>query len=88
MPYHAGANLKLAIDYGLQTEQSDLIASFLQTLVMSEGEKWVRDQTGNVALALRAGNSAQPVETAESVVRSFATKELGKAQGVIAALED
>jgi hypothetical protein len=37
-----GTNLKLAIDYGLQKNQSDLLASFLQTLIMSEGEKWVR----------------------------------------------
>jgi hypothetical protein len=81
------ANLKVAIDYGLQSEQSDLTASFLQTLVMSEGEKWVQAQVDNVALALRSGNASKPVNTAESAVRSFATKELGKAQ-VIAALED
>jgi hypothetical protein len=85
--HYTGANLKLAIDYGLQSEQSDLTASFLQTLIMSEGEKWVRAQSDTVALALRAGSSAKPVHTAESAVRSFATKELGKAQA-IAALED
>lgn len=37
----AGTNLKLAIDYGLQQSQSDLLASFLQTLIMSEGDKFV-----------------------------------------------
>ncbi len=82
-----GANLKLAIDYGLQNAQSDLIASFLQTLIMSEGEKWVRDQTSNVALALRAGTQGKPVATAETVVRRFATRALEKAH-LIAALED
>ncbi|KAI0321814.1 hypothetical protein OF83DRAFT_158973 [Amylostereum chailletii] len=81
------ANLKLAIDYGLQSSQSDLIASFLQTLVMSEGDKWVAEQVSNVVTALRAGNVAEPVQTAQSAVRRFATKELGKAQA-IAALED
>ncbi|THH17941.1 hypothetical protein EW146_g2945 [Bondarzewia mesenterica] len=81
------ANLKLAIDFGLQSSQSDLIASFLQTLVMSEGEKWVFAQVSNVGLALRAGTQGQPVCTAQSAVRSFATKELGKAQA-IATLED
>lgn len=81
------ANLKVAIDYGLQSAQSDLIASFLQTLIMSEGEKWVRDQAANVAIALRAGTEGKPVTTAENAVRRFATKELGKADA-IAALED
>ena len=80
-------NLKLAIDYGLQRSQSDLVASFLQTLVMSEGERWVSDQVSNVAISLRAGTEGKPVQTAETAVRRFATKELGKAEA-IAALED
>ncbi|KAK7696646.1 hypothetical protein QCA50_001304 [Cerrena zonata] len=81
------ANLKLAIDYGLQTQQSDLIASFLQTLIMSEGENWVVNQVIGVGLALRSGPEGKPVSEAESAVRNFATKELGKAK-VIATLED
>ncbi|EJD01341.1 uncharacterized protein FOMMEDRAFT_21744 [Fomitiporia mediterranea MF3/22] len=80
-------NLKLAIDYGLQRSQSDLIASFMQTLIMSEGERWVIDQTHLVALALRAGTEGKPVRTAETIVRKFATRELGKAE-LIASLED
>ncbi|EIN10712.1 hypothetical protein PUNSTDRAFT_65559, partial [Punctularia strigosozonata HHB-11173 SS5] len=85
-----GVNLKLAIDHGLQNASggSDLIASFLQTLIMSEGNKWVTAQISDISLALRAGSEAKPVATAESAVRSFATRELGKAQGAIAALED
>lgn len=85
--FRRGTNLKLAIDYGLQNSQSDLTASFLQTLVMSEGERWVRDQVSTTSLALRAGNSAKPVAAAESVVRKFATKELGKAQSIAATEE-
>ncbi|KAL4264211.1 hypothetical protein AB1N83_004585 [Pleurotus pulmonarius] len=81
------ANLKLAIDLGLAKSQSDLTASFMQTLVMSEGERWVRDQASNVSLALRAGTAGKPVETASAAVRRFTTKELGKAS-LIAALED
>ncbi|KAF7983861.1 hypothetical protein HWV62_18188 [Athelia sp. TMB] len=80
-------NLKLAIDYGLQQSQSDLVASFLQTLIMSEGDKWVLAQASNISLALRAGTAGKPVQAAGSAVRSFATKELGKA-AAIAALED
>ena len=82
-----GTNLKLAIDYGLQKSQSDLIASFLQTLIMSEGDKWVEAQVQSVAGSLREGTAGKPVENAESTVRKFATKQLGKAD-VIAALED
>lgn len=82
-----GTNLKLAIDYGLHKSQSDLIASFLQTLVMSEGDKWIRAQVSSVSLALRSGTTGKPVSTASAAVRKFATKELSKADA-IAALED
>lgn len=80
-------NLKLAIDYGLSKSQSDLTASFMQTLIMSEGDKWVWAQVSTISRALKAGTVGQPVKTADSVVRRFATKELGKAD-LIATLED
>ncbi|KAK7061647.1 hypothetical protein R3P38DRAFT_2493853 [Favolaschia claudopus] len=81
-------NLKLAIDYGLtKTQGSDLTASFLQTLIMSQGETWVLGQAANVGLALRAGTEGRPVQTADSAVRKFATRELGKAE-LIASLAD
>lgn len=79
--------MKLAIDYGLAKSQSDLTASFLQTLIMSEGDKWVWAQVSSISHALHAGTAGQPVKAAESSVRRFATKELGKAD-LIAALED
>lgn len=81
------ANLKLAIDYGLQRSQNDLIASYLQTLIMSEGDKWVRNSVESVSLCLRAGIEGKPVAAATRAVRSFTTKEMAKAEA-IAALED
>lgn len=81
-----GTNLKLAIDYGVVASQSDLIASFLQTLIMSEGDKWVRGQASSVALALKS-KGGRPVEVAQTAVKRFATKQLGKAE-MIASLED
>jgi len=54
---------------------------------MSEGDKWVMAQAASVGLALRAGTAGKPVSAAQSAVRKFTTKELGKA-GVIASLED
>ena len=83
----AGINLKLAIDYGLQTSQSDLIASFLQTLIMSEGDQWVLAQIASISGALREGTAGRPVEQAGKTDRKFATKQHGKAES-IAALED
>ncbi|KAJ3573887.1 hypothetical protein NP233_g2139 [Leucocoprinus birnbaumii] len=80
-------NLKLAIDEGLAKHQSDLISSFMQTLIMSEGDKWVWAQVNTISLALNAGAESQPVALAGSVVRSFATRRLGKAE-LIASLED
>ncbi|RPD61962.1 hypothetical protein L226DRAFT_535339 [Lentinus tigrinus ALCF2SS1-7] len=80
-------NLKTAIDYGLQKSQKDLMASFLQTLIMSEGDSWIALTTADVAASLRMGTEGKPVHTAESAVRSFATKSLGKAE-FIASVED
>lgn len=80
-------NLKLAIDYGLAKSQSDLTASFMQTLIMSEGDKWIHNVVASVTIALRAGTRGKPVQTADSAVRKFATRELGRAE-LIASLED
>ncbi|KAF9534831.1 hypothetical protein CPB83DRAFT_843014 [Crepidotus variabilis] len=79
--------LKLAINEGLAKSQSDLIASFMQTLIMSEGDKWVFAQVSTIARALNAGSDGKPVQAAGEAVRKFATKELGKAD-LIASLED
>jgi len=84
-------NLKLAIDSSLAVpHQSDLIASFLQTLVMSESDRWLMSQIQQVSLALRVyqDGEGKPVQTAEEAVMRFATRELGKAKGLIAAVDD
>ena len=88
--YVEGGNLKLAIDNSLAIpNQSDLIASFLQTLVMSEGDRWLVAQIQQVALAFRAKEEeSRPVQVADEAVRKFATRELGKAKGLIAAVDD
>jgi hypothetical protein len=85
--WEPGGSLKVAIDYGLQSSQSDLLASFLQTLVMSEGDTWIQEQVKLVGTALRRGPSAQPVEVARSSVKRVATRALGRAP-LIADLED
>jgi len=79
-------NLRLAIDYGLQQSQSDLLASFMQTLVMSEGDRWVLSSCSSVATALQTADG-KPVAVADGLVRKFATRELGKAD-LIASLEE
>jgi hypothetical protein len=82
-----GGSLKIAIDYGLQSSQSDLLASFLQTLVMSEGDVWIQEQVKVVGTALRQGPSARPVEVSRTTIKRVATHALGKAP-LIADLED
>lgn len=59
----------------------------MQTLIMSEGDKWVWAQVNTISLALNARAEGQPVTLAGSAVRSFATRRLGKAE-LIASLED
>ncbi|KAI6034219.1 hypothetical protein BKA83DRAFT_4186706 [Pisolithus microcarpus] len=71
----------------LKALQRSSLPSFLQTLVMSEGDKWVRAQIHTVSIALRSGSAGKPVSTAEAAVRKFATRELSRADA-IAALED
>ena len=82
-----GTGLKLAINQGLANSQNDLIASFMQTLIMSEGDKWVWAQVSMVSRELNAGPEGKPVTMAGAAVRRFTTKELGKAD-MIASLED
>jgi hypothetical protein len=81
-----GSGLKVPIDYGLQSSQSDLLASFLQTLVMSEGDIWIQEQVKLIGTALRQGPSARPVEVSRTS-KCVATHALGKAP-LIANLED
>jgi hypothetical protein len=66
-------NLKLAISYSLSSSQTDTIASFLQVIVMSEGDKWILESTQSVSLALRGGRG---VELAEEVVMKWVSREL------------
>ncbi|KAI0069088.1 hypothetical protein BV25DRAFT_1910794 [Artomyces pyxidatus] len=80
-------NLFAAIKQGYQRSQTDLIPSYVQVLVMSEGSKWMNDTVGHVAEALRRGPERQPVERAHSAIRSFALFEFGKAP-FLAGLED
>jgi hypothetical protein len=82
-----GTNLKLAIDFGLAKSQVDLTASFMQTLIMSEGDRWVSEHSIAVGRMLKADYSGKPVREAEAAVRHFTTRELGKAD-LIASLED
>merc|ERR1712093_255152 len=85
------ANLKLAINESLTSNQTELISSYLQIIIMSEGEKWILEQTQNVALALRLpGKEGKPVQTAMNAVKNFATRELRTLEkgNAVASVED
>ncbi|KAM0752831.1 hypothetical protein T439DRAFT_323439 [Meredithblackwellia eburnea MCA 4105] len=70
------ANLKVAISYGIQSSQTDLISSYLQVIVMSEGDRFIHESTNKVALALRAGAVGKPVASAGKVIDKWVSKEL------------
>jgi len=84
------SNLKLAVNYSLASSQTELLSSYLQVIVMSEGDKWIRETSQAVGLALRSGPSAKPVATALQAIRSFATAELRNLSRIdaIASLDD
>lgn len=81
------SNLKIAINESLHTRQTDLISSYLQVILMTEGDAWLVKQTQLLALALRQGRRGQPVQTAQEAVRKFATQEL-KSMDKLAAVEE
>ncbi|KAH8830843.1 hypothetical protein DL96DRAFT_1594520, partial [Flagelloscypha sp. PMI_526] len=73
----------------LAREQTDLISFFPSSYyyVLKAIAGKVQTQINNSALALRTGAEDKPVQSAESAIRKFATRELGKAS-MIASLED
>lgn len=83
--------LKLAIDNSLLPESDpSLLSSYLQVLIMSEGDVWLHKAVHEVSLAIRLSpyimgtvldSSAGPVHRADSMVRDFCTKELRSVQG-------
>lgn len=83
------SNLKIAINESLHTNQTDLISSYLQVILMTEGDHWLRNQTQLLSLALRQGKKGggKPVKTAGEAVRRFATNEL-KSVDKLAAVEE
>ncbi|KAI0049626.1 hypothetical protein FA95DRAFT_1556719 [Auriscalpium vulgare] len=80
-------NLYSAISRGNDLSITDLIPSYVQVLVMIEGNRWIKQTVAHVAEALRYGHERHPVARAESAVRSFADYQFGKSL-FLAALED
>lgn len=70
------ANLKIAINFGLANSQTDLISSYLQVIIMSEGEKFLLESMNKVASALKRGPPGQAVGTAQKVLEKWVGREL------------
>lgn len=84
----ANAQLKMAIDNALlPAQQSHLLASYLQVLIMSEGDAWVHRAAHDVGLLMRSDKS-QPAAEAEDRVRRFSTRELRGVPGGVNEVEE
>ncbi|KAJ9476710.1 hypothetical protein PHBOTO_000394 [Pseudozyma hubeiensis] len=89
-------NLKLAIDHSIFQDQTSLLASYLQVLVMSEGSPFLHSAIEDVGhcLAQRysaAGNldgGADPVARSRSQVMQFVTDSLRHKSDKVAAVKD
>ncbi|GMK54391.1 hypothetical protein CspeluHIS016_0109770 [Cutaneotrichosporon spelunceum] len=82
------ANLKLAIDNALLPQnQPHLLSSYLQVLIMSEGDAWIHKTAHDLGLLLR-DPATRPVAEAEALVRRFATRELRSVPGGVADVEE
>jgi len=95
------ANLKLAIDQSLLRDDTSLVASYLQVLVMAEGTAWLSKSVKNVAYEVEAwaarklqegGVVPQPIQTAHDAISLFLTSHLRmrrqKERVVVAAVDD
>ncbi|GAK62219.1 uncharacterized protein PAN0_001c0417 [Moesziomyces antarcticus] len=89
-------NLKLAIDHSIFQDQTSLLASYLQVLVMSEGSPFLHSAIEDVAHCLSARSSAaaladggaDPVARARSQVMQFVTDSLRHKTDKVAAVKD
>ncbi|GAA5894617.1 hypothetical protein JCM5296_002907 [Sporobolomyces johnsonii] len=79
------ANLKIAITSGLDSGDTSLLASFLQVIVMTEGDRWLVASSHTLSLAFRTGPAAHPVETAKGIMHKWVSRELKARQ--VAAVE-
>lgn len=84
--------LKLAIDNSLlPSSDPSLLSSYLQVLIMSEGDIFLNKCIHEVSLAIRLcayvvgapvlDVTAGPIHRADAMVREFCTKELRNVQG-------
>ncbi|KAK8850367.1 hypothetical protein IAR55_004285 [Kwoniella newhampshirensis] len=81
------ANLKLAIDHSLHSSSPHLLSSYLQVLIMSEGDSFLHRAVYELTLLLRDPHS-RPVLEAETMVRRFCTKELRGVAGGVGEVEE
>ncbi|SJX60491.1 uncharacterized protein SRS1_10114 [Sporisorium reilianum f. sp. reilianum] len=87
-------NLKLAIDHSIFQDQTSLLASYLQVLVMSEGSPFLNSAIEDVAHCLTvrfsasSDGGADPVERSRSQVMQFVTDSLRHKSDKVAAVKD
>ncbi|WVO17558.1 hypothetical protein L204_105253 [Cryptococcus depauperatus] len=80
-------NLKLAIDHSLHSTSPQLLSSYLQVLIMSEGDSFLHKATYDLSLQLR-DPASRPVSAAKEMVRRFCTRELRGVKGGVGEVED
>ncbi|SNX81767.1 uncharacterized protein MEPE_00472 [Melanopsichium pennsylvanicum] len=89
-------NLKLAIDHSIFQDQTSLLASYLQVLVMSEGSPFLHAAVEDVEHCISSRRSASgqadvgadAVERARSQVMQFVTESLRHKSDKVAAVKD
>lgn len=82
------ANLKIAISASLSGPDGDtsLLSSFLQVIVMLEGNKFLQSSTATLSLALRSPLASKPVSAAHQLMLKWVSRELAAAH--IASVEE
>ena len=82
------ANLKIAISASLSGPDGDtsLLSSFLQVIVMLEGNKFLQSSTATLSLALRTPQASKPVSSAHQLMLKWVSRELAAAH--IASVEE
>ncbi|EPQ27395.1 uncharacterized protein PFL1_04933 [Pseudozyma flocculosa PF-1] len=81
-------NLKLAIDHSIFTDQTRLLASYMQVLVMSEGSQFLYASISTVQHSLLNPAGGDAVGQARSAVLQFVTDALRHKTDRVAAVKD
>lgn len=72
------SNLRVAIQFGIQNQCTNLLASYLQVIVMSEGQTWIEQCATSIGQTLVTSGARRALQVAADGVAQFVRHELSE----------